>query len=268
MPGLKAGFGRLATLGELFDLLYAHLPRLTAERVPLAQALHRVLATDLVAEIDVPHFVKAAMDGYAVRAEDTFGATDGSPKQLRVIDSVMPGDSTDLEIEGGSCIEIGTGAALPPGSDSVVMVEYTEPGVDGAVLVRKGVAPRENVVEIGSDVKAGDAVLARGTVLEPRHLGVIAAVGKSEVEVFRSPKVALFSTGPEIIGTGGRLEPGRIFDINTHTLRGALAGDGCEVIEMGIVPDDAEALEKAVGAGLEQADLVLLSGGSSLGAGD
>jgi molybdenum cofactor synthesis domain-containing protein len=268
MPGLKAGFGRLATLGQLFDILGSHLPALESETVELKEAHHRVLAEDVRAEIDVPHFAKSAMDGYAVIASETFGAGDAAPKVLDVIASVTPGDNREIPVTPGSCIEIGTGAPLPPGADAIVMVEYTEPNSDGRVSIRKGVAPRENVVEIGSDVSQGETVLARGTPIEPRHLGVLAAVGAFKVRVFRRPRVALFSTGPEIIEAGATLEPSRIFDINSHTLRGALIDDGCEVIELGIVPDEMGALRTAIDRGLAEADLVLLSGGSSLGGGD
>jgi molybdenum cofactor synthesis domain-containing protein len=269
VAGLKAGFGRLATLGELFDILDAHLLELEIEAVSITEALHRVLAEDVHADIDVPHFSKAAMDGYAVIASDTFEARDSSPTVLKVKGALQPGDSLDAPITQGECVEIGTGAPLPEGADAVVMVEYTEPGeADSEVQIRKGVAPRENIVEVGSDVGAGDVALTRGTFLEPPHLGVLAAVGASKINVFRRPRVALFSTGPEIVEAGGPLAPTRIFDINTHTLRGALIKDGCEVIELGIVPDDRKALGDAIQRGLKEGDFVMLSGGSSLGGGD
>lgn len=270
MPGLKPGFGRLATLSELVDILDAHRIEPEAEKIPLSAGLHRVLAADIRSEIDVPHFAKAAMDGYAVVAADTFASTDAAPKTLDVVATVMPGDPLDDSVSEGTCIEIGTGAPLPPGADAVVMVEYTEPDEDtpGRVRIRKGVTPRENVVEVGSDVTSGESVLSSGTYLEPRHLGVLAAIGYFSIDVYRRPRVALFSTGPEIVGEGGGLEPGRIFDINSHTLKGALVSDGCEVIDLGIVPDDLEALRAAIEKGLAEGDLVLLSGGSSLGGGD
>lgn len=270
MPGLKPGFGRLATLSQLFDILDAHPINLEAETIPLSDGLHRVLASDIRAGIDVPHFAKAAMDGYAVIAADTFASTDAAPKTLEVVATVMPGDPVAQSVAEGSCIEIGTGAPLPPGADAVVMVEYTEPDEDtpGRVRIRKGVAPRENVVEIGSDVTSGETVLLTGTYLEPRHLGVLAAIRQFSIDVYRRPRVALFSTGPEIVGEGGALEPGRIFDINSHTLKGALISDGCEVIDLGIVPDDPDALVSAIEKGLAEGDLVMLSGGSSLGGGD
>lgn len=266
---LKPGFGRLATLGEVFDILYARLPSLEPEVVSLDMALHRVAALDVVAEIDVPHFAKAAMDGYAVSAEETFGASDGSVKELRVAGSAGPGQLLSEALVAGTCIEIGTGAPLPDGADAVVMVEYTEPSTrEGYVSVRKGVAPRENVVEIASDLAAGSVVVAAKTLIEPRHLGALAAAGVSKVEVLRRPRVALFSTGPELVEPGASLEPGRIFDINSYTLRGALSADGCEVVSFGIVPDEPAALDAAITDGLEAADLLLLSGGSSLGGGD
>jgi molybdopterin molybdotransferase len=264
---LKAGFGRLATMGEAFDILFSNVPELDKQKVEIENALHRVLAADTLSEIDVPHFVKAAMDGYAVSAEDTFGASDSKPLALDVVGSVMPGENSKRPLTRGECIEIGTGAPLPEGADAVVMVEYTEPNT-GGVSIRKSVAPRENVIEIGSDLQKGSPVLRPGTVLEPRHLGVLAAAGISTVEVLARPRVALFSTGPEIASPGRELKQGQIYDVNSHTLHGALTTDGCDVVDLGVVPDVADALEAAITRGLDEADFVLLSGGSSLGGGD
>lgn len=269
MPTLKPGFGKLAMLFEVFTILEDHVPVLETERVGLGDALHRVLAEDVQSRIDVPHFQKSAMDGYAVMAADTFHAADSTPKVLQVVESVTPGRMPEIEITSGSCTEIGTGAPMPLGADAVVMVEYTEAGAsEGWVQIRKPVAPGENLVEVGSDVAAGTTILKGGTWLEPRHLGALAAVGLQDVPVRRRLKVALFSTGPELLQPGSELEPGRIFDINSHTLRGALAADGCEVVDLGLVPDELGPLESALQLGLEKADLVLLSGGSSLGGGD
>jgi molybdenum cofactor synthesis domain-containing protein len=265
---LKGGFGRLGTLGEAFDILYAHLPAPGTEVVDVADCLGRVLAHDAVASVDVPHFARAAMDGYAVRAEDTFGASDAATCVLEVVGSVLPGQIPETAVGEGRCVEIGTGAALPEGCDAVVMVEYTEQLGDGKVQVRKGVAPRENLVEVGSDVSSGATVLEKGCLLEPRHLGVLAAVGISKVEVFRRLRAALYSTGPELIASGGSLEAGKVFDINYHTLRAALVSDSCEVVEGGIIPDTPDDLDAAIARALGEADFMLLSGGSSLGGGD
>ncbi|MCA1840766.1 MAG: gephyrin-like molybdotransferase Glp [Actinomycetota bacterium] len=266
--GLKAGFGRLATLGEVFDILYSHLPSLGVEEVELSEALHRVNALDVICEIDVPHFRKSGMDGFAVRAEDTFPATDAVPVSCRVTEAVWPGMLAKTKVEQGTCIEIGTGAPLPEGADAVVMVEYTEAAAADEVLIRKPVAPRENIIEIGSDLASGAIALSARTLLEPRHLGVLAACGHSGVSVVVKPKIALFSTGPELVEAGGAIAAGRIFDINTHTLKGALQMDGAHVLDLGIVADDWAALADALEKGLAEADLVMLSGGSSLGGGD
>lgn len=269
MAKLKPGFGKLATLSEVFGILEANVAELETELVDPSEALHRVLAEDVQSRIDVPHFQKSAMDGYAVQAADTFGAGDSSPKLLEIVESVSPGRVPNVEIGSGTCTEIGTGAPMPSGADAVVMVEYTEGGDnEGWVQIRKPVAPGENLIEVGSDVAAGATILKAGTWLEPRHLGALAAVGLQDVPVKRRLKVALFSTGPELLQPGSELEPGRIFDINSHTLRGALVADGCEVVDLGLVPDELDPLLSALQLGLEKADLVLLSGGSSLGGGD
>lgn len=267
MPGLKPGFGRLASLRDAFDTLRRYLPELSAQTIPLREALGRVLAADVVAPIDVPHFTKAAMDGYAVRAEDTFGSSAEAPSRLRVIGCLWPGEVFGEPVESGQAVEIGTGAAMPPGADAVVMVEYTEHDGDAAAVL-KAVAPGDNVIRPGSDVAAGSVVLRAGTALEPRHVGALSALGLAVVTAWRRPRVALFSTGNEILQPGDAPEPGKIFDINTWTLRAALEADGCEPVELGLAPDTRDALRALFERALEIADVVLLSGGSSLGGGD
>lgn len=253
-------------MGEALEVLYAHLPQLRHEELELGEALGRVLAVNVTSEIDVPHFVKASMDGYAVVAADTFGAQDSSPVGLDVTDAVTPGRPSTERAGDGRCIEISTGAALPEGADAVVMVENTDPAGE-KVLVRKAVSPGENTIAIGSDISKGDRVLGAGTVLEPRHLGALAAIGRRTVSIFAKPRVALFSTGPELSSEGSVTE-GKVFDINSSTLRAALISDGCEVKALGVIADDLEALTGALRRALAEADLVLLSGGSSLGRGD
>lgn len=260
MSGLKPGFGKLATIDEAFEILYSNLPVLEPQTVTLREALHRVTASDVVSGIDVPHFSRSAMDGYAVRASDTYGASESAPKVFDVI--------SDQRVVDGACIEVGTGAPLPEGADGVVMVEYTENEVVGQVTVRKSIAPRENVIEKGSDIIAQSTVIHKGTLIEPRHLGVLAAVGQMIVEVVRRPLVALLSTGREVTSVGDELPAEGIYDINTHTLRGALEVDGCEVVDFGIVADETDLLEQTVREAFSSSDIVLASGGSSLGRGD
>jgi molybdenum cofactor synthesis domain-containing protein len=268
MSSLKGGFGQLATIGEAFEVINANVPDLGSEKLRCSGSLGRVVHTPPTSEIDVPHFVKAAMDGFAVKAESTFGASLTSAVVLEVVESVMPGSIPETVLEPGDCVEIGTGAPMPDRADAVVMVENTEPAGESSVSIRKAVAPGENIIEVGSDVSAGAEILKVGTKIQPRHLGVMAACGIEWLSVVREPVVALFSTGPELVEAGGELAPGRIFDINHHTLKAALISDGCSVIELGIVPDDERSLDKAISESLERADLMVLSGGSSLGGGD
>lgn len=266
--GLKPGFGRLATLGEALDVLMAHPLALTSEEVGLSLALHRVLADDVVAPIDVPHFAKAAMDGYAVRAEDTFGASDASPRELSVEGALTPGQDASSPIRAGCCSEISTGAPMPPGADAVVMVEYTEPAAPGVVRIRKGVGPGDHVIKPASDIRKGDRVSTAGTLIRPPQIGVFAALGLRSVQVVARPRVGIFSTGSELLDLGEELGPGQIYDINVHTLSAALADEGCDVVALPTVPDQLEPLSAAIRDALGRTDVVLLSGGSSLGGSD
>lgn len=266
--GLKPGFGRLATLREAIDVLMERSLILEPETVTLHEALNRVLARDLTAPIDVPHFAKAAMDGYAVVAADTFGASDSSPKQLMISGVLSPGRAGEMAVSGGACLEISTGAPMPDGADAVVMVEYTEPAGEGQVRIRKGVGPGDNVIRAASDIQKGAIVLEAGTVLRAPQIGVVAALGLDRVDVVSRPRVAVYSIGSELLQPGEELRPGRIYDINFHTLSAALTDDGFEVLQEQTVPDDLGALESAVARGLDEADLVLVSGGSSLGRSD
>lgn len=266
--GLKPGFGRLAALGEALEVLMGHLPALASETVELRDALDRVLAEPIEAPIDVPHFAKAAMDGYAVLAGETFGASDASPKRLTVAGALSPGARQELRVRSGHCVEISTGAPMPEGADAVVMVEYTEPAEKNRVTIRKGVGPGDNVIKPASDIRKGEQVLDSGIFLKPPQIGVLAAMGLQRVQVVSRPLVGLFSTGPELKPPGQDLGPGEIYDINVHTLRAALAADGFDVFEVPTVPDELEPLKAAIGMCLERSDLVLLSGGSSLGGSD
>jgi molybdopterin molybdotransferase len=263
----KAGFGKLMALAEAKELALSNAPELGTERVPIDEALGRVLAGPVRVEIDVPHFAKAAMDGFAVRAQDTFGASDTSPLKLRIVGHVTPGQVTDRAIGPGECVEISTGAPMPRGADATVMVENTETE-DDEVVVYKTVAPGQYLIKIGSDVTAGSNLFGSGQELAPRHLGVLAAAGVNEVEVRRNPRIALMSTGNEILAPGEPLAPGKIYNINSTTLGHAFRAFGCQVHDLGVIKDEPEAVRKAISSALAEADIVMLSGGSSLGRGD
>jgi len=264
----REGFGRLMGYKDALELLFSKVaPFERSERVGLSDALMRVLAEDVRSPIDVPHFVRAAMDGYAVRAEDTYGASYENPVRLRCIGSLTPGDVPDKEVSKGLCVRISTGSVLPNGADAVVMIEDTETEGETVVCYR-ALAPQTNIIPAGSDFKRGSIVVEGRTLLLPRHLGALAATGCSAVDVLERPKIAVLSTGPEIVGLGEPLSVGKVYNINTVTLSSALCQFGCEPLDFGIVEDEKTAVEWTLKEALKDADVVLISGGSSLGEGD
>lgn len=237
------------------------------EAVPLEGAHKRVLARDIEAPIDVPPFDRATMDGFAVRAGDTFGAEEDRPRTLKVVGRVGAGERPEVDVGEGEAVEISTGSPIPKGANAVVMVEYTSPRGD-SVEVYRPVAPGENVMAAGSDIMAGELILRRGTFLTPRETGVLAALGFSAIEVLKKPRVAVLSTGDEIVPPGGLLEYGMIYDINARTLSDSVAECGGEPISLGVVGEDADAIGRKLREGLGVADIVLTSGGTSAGVGD
>jgi molybdopterin molybdotransferase len=236
------------------------------ENVPLAQADGRVASRDVTAAVDVPPFDRAAMDGYAVVAGDTFGAGAHSPKTLRCVDRVFTGQVPARGIATGECIEIATGAPMPPGADAVVMVEETERDRTDPTLisVMTPVYPRQNVGRRGADMTAGQTVVARGHVLNPSRLGALAATGVTGVEVFARPSVAILSTGNEIVAPGQPLGPGQIYDVNRFTLEAVIGRHGGTTVVLPIAADTVEELSHALNEARVH-DVVVFSGGSSVG---
>ncbi|MBR9690866.1 molybdopterin molybdotransferase MoeA, partial [Candidatus Woesearchaeota archaeon] len=263
----KQGFGKLASLQEAKKILFSLAPNVEIEEVFLTESVGRVIAQDVKSDIDVPHFKKSAMDGFAVIANDTFDASQTNPKTLNIIDSITAGIVSDKELNKGCCIEITTGAPLPKGPDAVLMVEYTEKNKDKAVIY-KAVAPHENIIKIGSDIKKGEVVAKKGEKLTPRSIGVLSAVGINKIKVKKIPKIAYFSSGSEIIQVGKKLSVGKIFDINTLTITTALKEAGCEVIDLGLVGDELKEIKDKIKEGVGKSEIVILSGGSSLGGED
>ena len=238
-------------------------PLTRTELVRLLDANGRVAAADLRSTRDVPPFSRAGMDGFAVRAEDTFGASRYDAKVLRVIDKVFTGQVPTKSVEPGTAIEIATGAPMPQGADAVVMVEETElAGADVRVLTP--VYPRQNVGRQGADIVVGQTVIARGEQLNPSRIGAIAALGIGEVEVFAKPTVAILSTGNEIADPGQELQPGQIYDINKFTLSTIIQEHGGVPVPFSTAQDTLDALEQAIEA-CASCDVLVFSGGSSVG---
>lgn len=241
------------------------------ERVPLSAALGRVLSADVVAEVDVPGFDRSVVDGFAVRAADTVGAAEDRPVALRLNDEVLAaGHAPELTVEPGTATVIATGGMLPRGADAVVMVETTEAveRPDGLfVTLTRPATPGAFVAAAGSDIGRGEVVLRRGQSLTSREIGVLAAIGLAEVPVVRRPRVAILSTGDEIVAPGQPIRTGAVYDSNGAILAAAVSELGGEPVPLGIAPDEDAALERLVAKGLE-CDALLLSGGTSKGAGD
>ena len=234
------------------------------EQVPLAEANGRVLARDEVAAADVPPFARAAMDGYAVRAEDSSGATREQPRTFTRIETLFTGQVSERRVGPGECIEIATGAPMPAGADAVVIVEETDGEASGAVRVFSPVSPRQNVGPQGADIRTGQRVLRAGVTLTPSRVGAAAALGLCEVAVYAKPRVAILSTGNEIVEPGELLEPGQIYDINRFTLASVVAAHGGEPVPHRTAHDTIEALSSALDGCLRN-DLLVFSGGSSVG---
>lgn len=244
------------------------LEPLAAEQVSLAQALGRVLAEDVIAEVDVPSFDRANVDGFAVRAEDTHGATEQAPRRLRVLEEeIAPGKVPQCEVVAGVGVSIATGGMLPRGADAVVMVEQAYVR-GGELFVQRAVSAGTAVTFAGTDMASGELVLYRGTPLTSRETGVLAAIGRSAVRVWRRPRVAILSTGDELIAPGAPMRPGLVYDSNARTLADGVRECGGDPLIGPIVPDELCALRRALRAAIDQADMVLLSGGTSKGDGD
>ena len=234
------------------------------ERVRLEHANGRVLAGPIVAQADVPPFSRAAMDGYALRAADTFGASTQDPRVLTRVETIFTGQVPTKAVDEHECAEIATGAPVPAGTDAVVMVEETDSGPDGRVRVFSPVYPGQNVARQGTDIRTGQQVFEARTVLNPSRLGALAALGYVDVGVFERPQVAILSTGNEIVEPGQPLKPGQIYDINRFTLASIIAEHGGHPVALPTAPDTLEDLHHALESCLRY-DLVVFSGGSSVG---
>jgi len=241
-------------------------PVTRTEILPLAEADGRVAARDVTASVDVPPFDRAAMDGYAVVAADTFGAGTQAVKTLTCVDRVFTGQVPARGIASGECVEIATGAPMPAGADAVVMVEETDRDRTDPNLIRimTPVYPRQNVGRRGADITSGQTVVSREQVLNPSRIGALAATGVTAVEVFARPSIAILSTGNEIVPPGQPLGPGQIYDVNRFTLEAIIGRHGGTTAILPIAADTVEELSDAL-SGARVHDVVVFSGGSSVG---
>lgn len=237
---------------------------LPAEEVPLSAALGRVLAADVTAPHPLPQFPRSTVDGYAVRAADTVGASESLPAYLRVVGEVLMGQPPEVRVGPGEAALTHTGGVLPPGADAVVMVERTQEARPGEVEVLRAVAPGEGVIPVGEDVQTGDLVIPAGRLLRAQELGGLAALGSTRAAVRRRPRVALISTGDELVPPETTPGLNQVRDLNSTTIGALVAAHGGEALPAGIVPDDAEALHRQAAAALAGADLLIITAGSSV----
>ncbi|MDR3556646.1 MAG: molybdopterin-binding protein [Syntrophobacteraceae bacterium] len=261
-------FLKVKTAEEVLRMIESFEP-LGSEKVDLYSAVGRILAEVITAPESVPHFDRSVMDGFAVRARDTFGASESQPALLQVGGEVRMGEASSLAVEPGNAIAIPTGGMLPAGADAVVMVEHTGRLDDETIEVMKPVAPGENVLMAGEDIRSEDLMFSAGKLLRPQDIGALAALGIDFVSVYRKPRVAILSTGDEIVPVPtSPLPPGKIRDINSFTLSAQVSEVGAITGTVELVGDDLDSLVDACRRALDHHDVILISGGSSVGVRD
>jgi len=245
-----------------------HFTSVGTEDISLSESVGRVLATDIRSDIDLPDFARSIMDGIAVKGSSTFGASEGNPAYLNLKGTVAMGESSNLKVGPGEAVRISTGGMLPTGADSVVMVEHTEAIDDTTIEVYRSVAPGQNMIAIGEDIKKGEFALTGGSRIRPQEAGMLAALGCQVVTVFKKPTIGIISTGDEVVPVNETPGSGQVRDINTYTLLGLVQQMGATALVYGIVHDDYKALLAKCTQALTECDMILVSGGSSVGARD
>jgi molybdenum cofactor synthesis domain-containing protein len=255
---------------EEFKKILDSIPRLRFEEeiVNLEASFNRMLSRDVKSSIDVPHFRKSRMDGFAVIAEDTFGAEEDNFIQLELIETIQAGDVPKKKLNKGQCSYVATGSAIPENSNGVVMVEFSEKK-HNKILISKAVTPGTHIIEIGHDVKSGDIIVKKNTIIDLATIGIFASCGIKELPVYKRPIVNLLSTGNELVSHDIKeLEIGKIYDINSVVLKKAIENTGVQVNFLGVIKDNYHDLKNAIDKGLKEGNIVILSGGTSKGEGD
>ncbi|MCH8187068.1 MAG: molybdopterin molybdenumtransferase MoeA [Chloroflexi bacterium] len=257
------------TPDEAFQVLKQHLsPLREREVVPSAEALGRITAEEVRSPEDLPAFPRSTMDGYSVRSQDTYGATEAVPAYLEVVGEVATGEASTVELGRGQAAKAYTGGMLAGSADAVVMVERTQQVDETTIEVVRAVAPGENVVNVGEDVRRGDAVLPPGHLIRPQDIGGLMALGLTDIAVTRRPRVAIVSTGDELVPPAGNPGPAQIRDVNTYTVSSLVSQAGGIPMPVGLVADEYEAQREAAIRGLDTADVLVFSAGSSLSSRD
>lgn len=266
---------KVSTPQEVIIILKDHLnlkeiTQNNIEEVDIKIALQRFLAEEIVAPNNLPGFNRSTMDGYAIRAEDSFGATDSLPSYLKIIGEIEMGVKPEFKINPGEAVKISTGGMLPEGANAVMMVEYTEQIDDTTIEARRSISPWENVVREDEDLKIGEIILKKGHRLRPQDMGVLAGIGKTNIKIYRKPKIAIISTGNEIIAAKEKPLIGQVRDINSYTLGACIEEAGGVPVYRGIIKDEVILLEQEIKKTIKEdkIEAVIISGGSSVGVRD
>jgi molybdopterin molybdotransferase len=257
-------FLKLIPPASALKLFLENFPgKLPAESIAIQNALGRITAFDVIAEEPLPPFPRSTVDGYAVRSADTYGASESLPAYLAIEGEVPMGEATNIMLSSMTCAIIHTGGMVPASADAVVMLENTQAVRSGEIEVLRPVAPGENVIQVGEDVRAGQVVIQAGSRIRPEGIGGLAALGIDKVRVSRKPKVAILSTGDEVVPINAKLMPGQVRDVNTYSLAALVEFAGGTPISFGIIPDDLGSFERAAQKALQDSDILVVTAGSS-----
>jgi molybdopterin molybdotransferase len=269
---MKDMLGReeVISVEKAIELIFSNLsPKVLSERnLKIEESYGRIVSKDIFSPENLPDFSRSTVDGFAVSASDTFGATEGMPAYLNIGYEILMGEEPDFELKKGEVARIATGGMLPQGADAVVMLEHTQQVDKRMIEVVKPVAPAENVIQAGEDVKKGEGILQKGHKIRPQDIGVLAGLGTTEVWIYEKPKVSIISTGDEIVPPDRPVKPGQVRDINSYNLAGLILDAGATPVKKGIFNDEYEVVRGVVEKSLKDSDMVLISGGSSVGARD
>ncbi|MFX1593230.1 MAG: gephyrin-like molybdotransferase Glp [Promethearchaeota archaeon] len=263
----KIGFSKLTPLKDALDILFSHIETNDSEEIKIENALNRILAEDVISVIDIPPFDRSAMDGYAIKAEDSFGASPRNPQEIKLIGTIEIGEFSKLEINKGEAIRISTGAPVPESSDAIIKIEDTEIEND-SIKLYTSIVPGKNISRKGEDIKKGTLGLSKGTELKAEHIALLTSLGFNNVKVRIKPKLSIFSSGDELIEPGAPLKPGKIYNSNTPMISALINLYGGLVLRGETIKDDKDAIKKRLVETTEDSQIIIFTGGTSVGTKD
>ena len=263
----KIGFSKLTSLEDAIKALNNRIKLGPNEKIKIINALNRILANDIESNIDIPPFERSAMDGYAIKAEDTFGASPKNPKKIKLIGKIEIGEFSNCEIEKGEAIRISTGAAIPKGANAVIKIEDTEIDKD-SITIYNSLVPGKNVSKKGEDIPKGTNILKSGTELKPEHIALLCALGFDKIEVKCQPKISVFATGDELVEIGNPLEPYKIYNSNTYMISSLVKIYGGLVTRESMLKDNKESIKNSLMESQLDSQVIIFTGGTSVGTKD